>query len=243
MATIKPGYKLIGLLGLIGYLLAMLGIVLGIIPYIAVLGLAGVIIAGVAWIILGIDLKDNYYKVLGVVLVASTITLFATIYIWAYTMVVQVVIHKHVLTSKEEVLENLIDQVLLIAALISLITWPTEVLHIVGHFKANRDLEINLFKYSAITRLMTLVLNMSATLMLIQNMYTSKHEILKIMEEISMSMKTTISEEIIFKLAKIIGLPLILTFIASITMVIANTLSAISFNKLREFLGRTEEDI
>jgi len=243
MATTKPRYKLIGLLGLLGYLFAMLGIALGIIPYVAILGLAGVIVAGIAWIILGVDLKDNYYKVLGIILVASTIALFTMIYTWAYTIIIQIIMHQHVSTNKKEVFENLIDQMLLLAALISLIIWPTEVFHIVGHFKARRDLEIELFKYSAITRLIALIFNMISTLLLIQNMYTSKQEILKIIEDVSRSMGTAIPEEIMFKLAKIIGLPLVLAFIASIAMVIANTLSAVGFNKLRKFVDEVEKNV
>lgn len=233
MASPIPRYRLIGLLGLIGYLLTALGIILGVIPFTSILGLIGMIIAGTAWFVLGVDLRDNYYKALGVILITSTSILFTMIYIWTYTMVLQLTSDQHILTNEEEVLRNFMDQVLLLTAVFTLIIWPIEALHIVGHFKAERDLGIKLFKHSAIVRLLSLIFNMTSTLLLVQNIYSNKQEILKIIEEISRYAKTAIPERVILELTKIMGLPLTLALIASMTMVIASILSATSFNKLR----------
>lgn len=233
MGKDKPRYELIAILGLLGYILAVVGVVGGIITYVATLGLAGVVIAGIAWMILGIDLEDRYYKIQGIILVASPVIVFIITYAWMYTLMYQRIITPSP-WIEETVLETLIDQILLLVSVIALIAWVTEVFHIVGHFRAGRELEINLFKYSATTRLITLALNMTATLLLTQSTMEHKHELIKILQELTETEEPSmISEETILELARIMGPPLVLALLATITMIIANIISAVSFYKLK----------
>ena len=223
----------IGVLGLIAYLLLAIGVILSLIPYVGFIAMAGMILAGVVWIMLGLEEKDKFYLIAGAVLVAVIIIVYASAYIWFYSLMsyaIQVAPEK----SPEELIASVLEQAVTYVAVLALIIWPMEAVHSIAHIRLGKTEDIGVLKFSGYTRIAVLLLNIIAAITLTQAILDNKYEIARTLKELAKQnvSQQELSQQLIPLISKF-TLPLSLGLIALILSIAANIMSAIGFNKIR----------
>ncbi len=224
----------VGLIGLVAYLLLAIGVVLSFIPYVGFIAFAGVILAGVAWIMLGVESRDKFFLVTGILLIAVIIVVYASAYVWAYNILGMIKDRPQAIANPEEFIANLIDQAATYVAVLALITWPMEAVHSIAHIRLGKLEGIGVLRFSGYTRIAILLLNIAASITLTQALLENKYEIARIISEYAR--KPVAGQELGLKLMTLIGkfsLPLTLGLLALILLIAANIMSAIGFNKIR----------
>ena len=225
----------IGLLGLIAYLLLAIGVILSIIPYIGFMAMVGMILAGVVWIMLGLEEKDKFYLIAGAMLVAVIVIVYASAYIWTYSLVNYVIQVAPEKKNSEELIASVLEQAVTYIAILALIIWPMEAVHSIAHIRLGKAEDIGVLKFSGYTRIIVLLLNIIAAITLTQALLDNKYEIARTIEELAKQNaigQQELSQQLIPLISKF-TLPLGLGLLALILSLTANIMSAIGFNKIR----------
>ena len=146
------------LLGTLGYLLMLVGVV----PFVGfTVIIAGFLLAGSAWSLMGLDYNKRIYTFLGVFMALTPIlgliiglNLIASLMDLAIKVKYLSPTNPHIIFTLTAILTSMANSITLLVLLFSI----TLVIHVFSLLKAEKDTKIHLFKTSSLLTLVTLIL-------------------------------------------------------------------------------------
>ncbi len=211
--------KTIKYLGGIGYILLLVGPILSAGSNVAGgLSLIGVILAAVAWILLGRNLNDRVMMANGIMMIVGPITIAVAMF---------GVLMAAVPTTNQPAMPKdsapIIQALLSVAAMVVIIAIVCWILQVLSHFRAGGKLGISPFKYSAYCQIIVFVLVILAIIWLFGN-------ISAIIPQLQ-AQATKPDPKLFFK---IFGPVFGLIALGGLLGIISNVLSAVAFFSIKE---------
>ena len=233
-------------LGLIGYILLLIGSLLGLFVFGIIVGFIGWIIVGVTWFLLGGWARASSLKIIGLILILAPIVAVATGIIGVFIAISSAT--ATVNTSNTSIInaQTFINS-LIVAIVVALeIYLVGEFFHIVAHYKAYKLLNISTFKYAMFTwsaafiaRVIALVLIIHAIIRILPTIIASSISVdatgITFVNNTSLTNISSgvLPSEIATELLGTLGSALLAGIIGFILGIIASIISMLAFNSVR----------
>ena len=231
-------------LGLIGYILLLVGSLLGLFVFGIIVGFIGWIIVGVTWFLLGGWVRASSLKIIGLILILAPIVAVAVGIIGVFIAISSATVTVNASNTSIMDAQTFINS-LIVAIVVALEVYLVgEFFHIVAHYKAYKLLNISTFKYAMFTWSAAFIARVIALVLII-------HAIAKVLPAIIASSisgtgitfanntsLTNISSgvlpsEIATELLGTLGSALLAGIIGFILGIIASIISMLAFNSVR----------
>ncbi len=239
-------------LGLIGYILLLVGSLLGLFVFGIIVGFIGWIIVGVTWFLLGGWVRASSLKIIGLILILAPIVAVAVGIIGVFIAISSATVTVNASNNSIMDAQTFVNS-LIVAIVVALeIYLVGEFFHIVAHYKAYKLLNISTFKYAMFTWSAAFIARVIALVLII-------HAIAKILPAIIASSisgtgitfanntsLTNISSgvlpsEIATELLGTLGSALLAGIIGFILGIIASIISMLAFNSVKNIVLEEEE--
>ena len=239
-------------LGLIGYILLLVGSLLGLFIFGIIVGFIGWIIVGVTWFLLGGWARASSLKIVGLILILAPIVAVAAGIIGVFMAISSAAVTVNASNTSIMDAQAFINS-LIVAIVVALeIYLVGEFFHIVAHYKAYKLLNISTFKYAMFTwsaafiaRIIALVLIIHAIARILPAIIASSISGTGITFANNTSL-TNISSgvlpsEIATELLGTLGSALLAGIIGFILGIIASIISMLAFNSVKNIVLEEEE--
>ena len=239
-------------LGLIGYILLLVGSLLGLFVFGIIVGFIGWIIVGITWFLLGGWTRASSLKIIGLILILAPIVAIAVGIIGVFMAISSAAVTVNASNTSIMNAQTFINS-LIVAIVVALEVYLVgEFFHIVAHYKAYKLLNISTFKYAMFTWSAAFIARVIALVLII-------HAITKILPAIIASSisgtgitfvnntsLTNISSgvlpsEIATELLGTLGSALLAGIIGFILGIIASIISMLAFNSVKNIVLEEEE--
>ena len=239
-------------LGLIGYILLLVGSLLGLFVFGIIVGFIGWIIVGVTWFLLGGWARASSLKIIGLILILAPIVAVAVGIIGVFIAISSATVTVNASNNSIMDAQTFVNS-LIVAIVVALeIYLVGEFFHIVAHYKAYKLLNISTFKYAMFTWSAAFIARVIALVLII-------HAIAKILPAIIASSisgtgitfanntsLTNISSgvlpsEIATELLGTLGSALLAGIIGFILGIIASIISMLAFNSVKNIVLEEEQ--
>ena len=239
-------------LGLIGYILLLVGSLLGLFVFGIIVGFIGWIIVGVTWFLLGGWVRASSLKIIGLILILAPIVAVAVGIIGVFIAISSATVTVNASNTSIMDAQTFINS-LIVAIVVALEVYLVgEFFHIVAHYKAYKLLNISTFKYAMFTWSAAFIARVIALVLII-------HAIAKVLPAIIASSisgtgitfanntsLTNISSgvlpsEIATELLGTLGSALLAGIIGFILGIIASIISMLAFNSVKNIVLEEEE--
>ncbi len=239
-------------LGLIGYILLLVGSLLGLFVFGIIVGFIGWIIVGVTWFLLGGWVRASSLKIIGLILILAPIVAVAVGIIGVFIAISSATVTVNASNNSIMDAQTFVNS-LIVAIVVALeIYLVGEFFHIVAHYKAYKLLNISTFKYAMFTWSAAFIARVIALVLII-------HAIAKILPAIIASSisgtgitfanntsLTNISSgvlpsEIATELLGTLGSALLAGIIGFILGIIASIISMLAFNSVKNIVLEEEQ--
>ncbi len=239
-------------LGLIGYILLLVGSLLGLFVFGIIVGFIGWIIVGVAWFLLGGWARASSLKIIGLILILAPIIAIAAGIIGVFMAISSATLTVNASSTSIMDAQTFVNS-LIVAIVVALeIYLVGEFFHIIAHYKAYKLLNISTFKYAMFTWSAAFIARVIALVLII-------HAIAKILPAIiagsigetgiaivNNTSLTNISSgvlpsEITTELLGMLGSALLAGIIGFILGIIASIISMLAFNSVKNIVLEEEQ--
>ena len=239
-------------LGLIGYILLLVGSLLGLFVFGIIVGFIGWIIVGVTWFLLGGWVRASSLKIIGLILILAPIVAVAVGIIGVFIAISSATVTVNASNNSIMDAQTFVNS-LIVAIVVALeIYLVGEFFHIVAHYKAYKLLNISTFKYAMFTWSAAFIARVIALVLII-------HAIAKVLPAIIASSisgtgitfanntsLTNISSgvlpsEIATELLGTLGSALLAGIIGFILGIIASIISMLAFNSVKNIVLEEEQ--
>ncbi|GEM_PF-3786067 len=208
----------------IGYILVLIGAMASITKFGGIITLAGIVLAEIAWILLG---RKLYGKVMirnGILMIVSPFLIAGIIIAVLISMsphISEVSRYGRVDIMPEQII-HLVSIIALITLAVIAIGFVSWILHVMSHLRAGNKLAIGTFKYSAYCQIASFLISVASLAWLFSN----------IMKVAPLLQKMT--KPNIFVLSNLLGPAFITLMIAGVISVVAYVLSIVAFFSIEE---------
>ncbi len=247
----------IGNLGLIGYILLLIGSLLGFFVFGVFIGFIGWLLVGIAWFLLGGWARAPSFKILGLIIILAPIIAVVVGIIGLFT-----VISTAISISQSNTSVASFDPNAFINGLISVIVIALEIylvgefFHVVAHYKAYRLLSISTFKYAMLTwsaafisraLAVVLIIHAVASILpaLISGTVIGENTSIILLNNTSLTniSASELSQELTRNLLGVLGSAMLAGIIGFVLGIIASILSMLAFNNIKNIVLEEEKDI
>ena len=216
--------KTVKYLGGIGYILLLVGTLLSFGSSAAgVLAVVGVILAAVAWILLGKNLGDKVMLANGIMMIVGPIITFVAMFGILMSMILTPMFpttNSPMAPKNPAVVIQTLMSVIAIALIVGIVCW---VLQVLSHLRAGNALGISMFKYSAYCQIISFILIVLAFIWMFGNIAA----IVPLLQTQAMQPNPEL-------LLKIFGPAFGLIAIGGLLSIVSNILSAVAFFSIEE---------